>query len=98
MPSRKSYAFYRGGPGYTDDNGNNIMPHLYAEYKIKKNRIVCVSLVNKKEYMDKNKAEYSGTYLGKKKVTKADYNRIEKACRGEIKFKYITNKNISKMR
>ena len=34
MPSRKSYAFYRGGPGYTDDNGNNIMPHLYAEYKL----------------------------------------------------------------
>ncbi len=55
------------------------MPYLYAEYKIKKNRIVCVSLVNKKkEYMDKNKVEYSGTYLGKKKVTKADYNRIEK--------------------
>lgn len=98
MPSRKSYAFYRGGPGYTDDNGNNIMPHLYAEYKIKKNRIVCVSLVNKKEYMDKNKVEYSGTYLGKKKVTKADYNRIEKACRGEIKFKNITNKNIAKMK
>lgn len=98
MPSRKSYAFCRGGPGYTDDNGNGIMPYLYAEYKIKKNRIVCVSFVNKKEYMDKNKVEYSGTYLGKKKVTKADYNRIEKACRGEIKFKYITNKNISKMK
>ena len=97
MPSRKSYAFYRGGPGYTDDNGNGIMPYLYAEYKIKKNRIVCVSLVNKKEYMDKNKVEYSGTYLGKKKVTKADYNRIEKACRGEIKFKNITNKNIAKI-
>ena len=42
--------------------------------------------------------EYSGTYLGKKKVTKADYNRIEKACRGEIKFKNITNKNIAKMK
>ena len=48
--------------------------------------------------MDKNKVEYSGTYLGKKKVTKADYNRIEKACRGEIKFKNITNKNIAKMK
>lgn len=98
LPSRKSYAFYRGGPAYDDENGNGIMPYQIMEYKIKKNKIVCVNSVIKNVYSNQNKAEYSGKYSGKKKVTKANYDSISNAFRNEIKFKNVSRKNIAKIR
>lgn len=98
LPSRKSYAFSRSGPACNDEKGNGVMPHCIMEYKIKKNRIVCINSVWKKEYLNQNKAEYSGTYCGKKKVTKANYDRISNAFRNEIEFKNISRKNIAKLR
>ena len=33
MPSRGTYVFYRGGPGFDGENGTLVMPYMYYEYK-----------------------------------------------------------------
>ncbi len=40
QPARNTYVFFRGGPGYQDEeSGNGYMPYTLIEYKIENNQI-----------------------------------------------------------
>ena len=54
MPSRGTYVFYRGGPGFDGENGTLVMPYMYYEYKLSKGKI---KLVNEFEKLPTVKIE-----------------------------------------
>lgn len=97
LSSRKSFAFYRGGPAYDDENGNSIMPHTIMEYKVKGKKIVCVSSVWKNEYLNKKGAKYGGKIAGKK-VTHKAYNTLYRALGKTIEFETVTYTSSQRLR
>ena len=87
MPSRKSYAFYRGGPAH-----DNVMPYSIIEYKIKNNQIKIANYASKLVY-DNGKTKY---YYNSKKCTAAKYKKLKNAFRTKISCVYNSTTNRKK--
>lgn len=87
MPSRKSYAFYRGGPANV-----NGMPYSITEYKIKNNKIKMVNYAFKL-VPDNGKTKY---YYNGKKCTAIKYKKLENAFKTAVDCVYNSKTNRKK--
>lgn len=97
ISSRGSYAFYRGGPAFDDENGNGCMPYNILEYKIKNHQI---QLINSFACLEYNTGKKSGTneyYWNGLECKEKDYNNIYHNFDKEIKFYPNSRKNRNKL-
>lgn len=59
QPSRGTYIYFRGGPGYTDEeDGNDYMPYTLMEYKLENHKI---HMVNHAYWQTCNSGDKAGT-------------------------------------
>ena len=82
MPSRKTYAFFRGGPAYDDEKGHSITPHIIMEYKIVGRKIKLVNTLSWYDY-HKRKDKY---YINGKPGTAKKYKAVSKSFGKTVTF------------
>lgn len=72
QPSRGTYIYFRGGPGYTDEeDGNNYMPYTLMEYKLENHKI---HMINHAFWQTCKSGDKAGT---------TEYTLNEKKCSAE---------------
>lgn len=86
MPSRGSYAYYRGGPAYDNENGEGVMPYTLYEYKIRKGKITLVNELYKNQITGKNNKTKNLYSRGSKKCSSKKYESAKRAFGSEITF------------
>lgn len=86
LPSRGTYAFYRGGPASEDDNGNGYMPYMILEYKLKDRAIKLVNCVQMYEYQSGSKAGENEYYWNEEPCTAEEYQSVYNNFGKEIEF------------
>ena len=82
MPSKRTYAFFRGGPAYDDEKGNGITPHILMVYKVAGHKIKLLNTFAWDEYADgRNKFRKNG-----KTCTEDEYMKVYHSLGKTIKF------------
>lgn len=87
MPSRGTYAFYRGGPA--DEEG---MPYSIIEYKIR-NKKIRVANYAFKEVLTNGKTKY---YFNGRKCSASQYKKVKKAFKTRMDCVYNSKTNRKK--
>lgn len=80
LPSRGTYAFYRGGPAV-----DNFIPHMIEEYKLENYKIKPINFLSFDEYYV-DKANLNEYYLNGTRCTAEDYYKIYNSFGNEIEF------------
>ena len=93
MPSRGTYAFYRGGPGFDGENGTLVMPYIYYEYKLSKGKIKLVNEFEKREITDRKNRKTNKITKNGKKCSEREFNNVQNSLENEIVFAANTNSN-----
>lgn len=93
LPSRGTYAFYRGGPASDDNNGNGYMPHTIMEYKLENQKIKLINDLYWVEYQFGDKAGLNEYYLNGTQCTAEDYQNIYNSFSDRIEFYANSEKN-----
>lgn len=93
LPSRGTYAFYRGGPASDDNNGNGYMPHTIMEYKLENHKIKLINDLYWVEYQFGDKAGLNEYYLNGTQCTVEDYQNIYNSFSDRIEFYANSEKN-----
>lgn len=93
LPSRGTYAFYRGGPASDDNNGNGYMPHTIMEYKLENHKIKLINDLYWAEYQFGDKAGLNEYYLNGTQCTAEDYQNIYNSFSNRIEFYANSEKN-----
>lgn len=93
MPSRGTYAFYRGGPGFDGENGTLVMPYIYYEYKLSKGKIKLVNEFEKREITDRKNRKTNKITKNGKKCSEREFNNVQNSLENEIVFAANTKSN-----
>ncbi|MBR4719264.1 MAG: hypothetical protein IKP31_03355 [Lachnospiraceae bacterium] len=88
-----SFCFYRGGPAYTDEKEKDVMPHVYIEYTIRKDKIVEGDTYNGLYYREDD--TWKCTKNGKKLRT-PDFLDFVNSMDGKVEFVDNTAENRAK--
>ena len=95
IPSRETYAFYRGGPGTDDSEGNGYMPHIIMEYKIQDNKIKLENELLWNEYESGDKAGINEYYMNGEDCTAEDYQEVYDGFDSQIDF--VPNSEVNRI-
>lgn len=93
MPSRGTYAFYRGGPGFDGENGTLVMPYIYYEYKLSKGKIKLVNEFEKREITDRKNRKTNKITKNGKECSEREFNNVQNSLENEIVFAANTKSN-----
>lgn len=93
MPSRGTYVFYRGGPGFDGENGTLVMPYMYYEYKLSKGKIKLVNEFEKREITDRKNRKTNKITKNGKKCSGREFNNVQNSLGNEIVFVANTKSN-----
>ena len=93
MPSRGTYVFYRGGPGFDGENGTLVMPYMYYEYKLSKGKIKLVNEFEKREITDRKNRKTNKITKNGKKCSGREFNNVQNSLENEIVFVANTKSN-----
>ena len=96
MPSRHTYAYFRGGPACDDENGRGIMPYMICEYKLANGKIKLVNQYEKIEMTNRKYKNQDSFSLNGKKTSKNVYESVNSALENEIIFEANTAGNRQK--
>lgn len=81
IPSRGTYAFYRGGPAVDDG-----MPHTVMEYKLENHKIKLINNAFRYNYLSGSKAGENEYYLNGERCTAEEYQSIYNFFGEQIEF------------
>lgn len=97
MPSRGTFAFRRGGPGFDDGEGSGGMPYLVREYKLENRKIKLVNEAYWIKYERGIKAGENDYQLNGKKCTEEEFQEIYKSIGSVIELVPNSTKNRKKL-